>query len=95
VYRAWQQYERAKGKGWDRADLSAHLYRQLMTTGGYLGARFEAIYRDEVQDFTQVRRAIWTCQCTLPNLHQPASCRIFNTQPNRGLCRASPCLVRC
>jgi hypothetical protein len=60
VYRAWQQYERAKGKGWDRADLAAHLYRQLTTTGGYIGARFEAIYRDEVQDFTQVRQAIWT-----------------------------------
>lgn len=45
VYRAWQQYERAKGRGWDRADLSAHLYRQLMKTGGYNGALFEAIYR--------------------------------------------------
>lgn len=55
VYRAWQQYEWAKAsrRGWDRADLAAHLYRQL-AGGGYRGAAFEAIYRDEVQDFTQV-----------------------------------------
>lgn len=56
MYRAWQQYERAKAsqRGWDRADLAAHLYRQLVTPGAYRGDFFDAIYRDEVQDFTQV-----------------------------------------
>lgn len=56
MYRAWQQYERVKAsqQGWDRADLAAHLYRQLVTPGAYRGNFFDAIYRDEVQDFTQV-----------------------------------------
>lgn len=58
VYKAWLNYERAKAsrRGWDRADLAAHLYKQLLA-GGYRGALFDAIYRDEVQDFTQVR--VW------------------------------------
>lgn len=36
-----------------------HLYRQLLA-GGYRGALFDAIYRDEVQDFTQVRARLHT-----------------------------------
>jgi hypothetical protein len=79
VYRAWQQYERAKASqmGWDRADLAAHLYRQLVTPGAYRGDFFDAIYRDEVQDFTQVGWAGCTgTGCWCPSL----SCCITTTQ---------------
>ena len=68
VYRAWQQYERAKAsrRGWDRADLAAHLYRQLVG-GGYRGVAFDAIYRDEVQDFTQAELCLDLRVCSNPN----------------------------
>jgi hypothetical protein len=60
VYRCYEAYEAAKavrlpgrGPGWDRADLAAALYRNLRG-GGYRGVRLDGMYRDEVQDFTQV-----------------------------------------
>jgi hypothetical protein len=47
VYRCWQAYERAKRarRGWDRADLAAHLYRQLRQPGAYRGVPLDGIYR--------------------------------------------------
>lgn len=61
VYRCYEAYEAVKalrsvpgrGPGWDRADLAAALYRNLRA-GQYRGVRLDGIYRDEVQDFTQV-----------------------------------------
>ena len=55
VYRCYLSFEEAKAQmwGWDRADLVAHLYHQLLG-GKYQGARLDGVYRDEVQDFTQV-----------------------------------------
>lgn len=64
VYRCYEAYEAAKavrqpgrGPGWDRADLAAHLYRQLLD-GGYRGVRLDGMFRDEVQDFLMVRRGL-------------------------------------
>lgn len=47
IYKCWQAYERAKRnrRGWDRADLAAHLYRQLREPGSYRGAALDCIYR--------------------------------------------------
>eukprot|EP00775_Hariotina_reticulata_P001454 gene1454-1796_t len=78
VYRCYQAYEAAKadftlnqglpGKGprWDRADLAAHLYRQL-AQGQYRGARLDGMYRDEVQDFTQAELLLDLRVCADPN----------------------------
>lgn len=38
-------------------DLLAYLHRQFSFTG-YQGARVHALYRDEVQDFTQAELAL-------------------------------------
>lgn len=60
MYRCYEAYEAHKstrvpgrGPGWDRADLAAHLYRQLLD-GQYRGVRLDGMFRDEVQDFLMV-----------------------------------------
>lgn len=51
---------------YDAMDLVAHLYRQLRTDG-YRGVAVHALYRDEVQDFTQGELALDLRVVTDPN----------------------------
>jgi hypothetical protein len=37
---------------YDRQDMVSHMFRQL-AAGGYQGTPIHAMFRDEVQDFTQ------------------------------------------
>ncbi|KAG2432292.1 hypothetical protein HYH02_013015 [Chlamydomonas schloesseri] len=56
VWPIFEKYERLKRQEWryDMLDLVGHIYREMTTTpGGYAGTPVHALYRDEVQDFTQ------------------------------------------
>ena len=51
------QHVRRLSRRFDAMDLVTHLYRQL-SAAPYKGARIRALYRDEVQDFTQAELAL-------------------------------------
>ncbi|EFJ46513.1 hypothetical protein VOLCADRAFT_118102 [Volvox carteri f. nagariensis] len=54
VWPIFEKYERLKRHEWryDLLDLVGHVYRE-MSVSGYTGTPIHALYRDEVQDFTQ------------------------------------------
>jgi hypothetical protein len=68
VYAAYTAYESIKNAqgGWDRCDLAAHLYQQLVGEG-YQGVPLDGVYRDEVQDFTQAELLLDLRVCADPN----------------------------
>jgi hypothetical protein len=68
VYAAYTAYESTKNAqgGWDRCDLAAHLYQQLVGEG-YQGVPLDGVYRDEVQDFTQAELLLDLRVCADPN----------------------------
>lgn len=41
-----------------QCDMLSHVYRQIKANG-YGGVTIQALYRDEVQDFTQVRESVF------------------------------------
>ncbi|KAL6749214.1 P-loop containing nucleoside triphosphate hydrolase protein [Haematococcus lacustris] len=56
VFQAYQQALRAEGR-YDQMDLVAHMHRAFRE-GCYCGAPITAVFRDEVQDFTQAELAL-------------------------------------
>ncbi|GLI67622.1 hypothetical protein VaNZ11_011869, partial [Volvox africanus] len=54
VWPIFERYERLKRQEWryDLLDLVGHIYRE-MAASSYSGTPIHALYRDEVQDFTQ------------------------------------------